>query len=343
MKKCISAEETAVFCQQVLLFLQTDLSMEEGITALCEGMKRESKYFRKIQSSYAKSGTLHSALEATGIFPEYMVGMIKLGEETNNLEKTLESLIAFYERENNLYKLIHRAVSYPILLMIIMVCVIGILIKFMLPVFSQMFFNLEGQIAEGDMLILEKGIAVGSVTIVISSIIIFLLFVVFLMNRTDAGRAYLREITVKMPFFKKIGYNMEIARFFESLEIILDDGNEISAAAERAAEIVREKKTREKFDKCVELIKNGDPFDKALEKTELLSGLHRRMIKAGELSEKLSSVSKKMSGIYFEMAMEQIERSVAAAEPMIIAVLSLVTGMILLSVMIPLINITLNL
>ncbi|MBR1735391.1 MAG: type II secretion system F family protein, partial [Firmicutes bacterium] len=206
-----------------------------------------------------------------------------------------------------------------------------------------MFFNLEGQIAEADMMMLEKGLTIGSITMIVSGVIILLLLIVFLMNRTDTGRAYLRRMSINMPFFKKIGADMEVARFFESLEIILNDGNEISSAAQRAVEIVKEKKIREKFDNCIEYIKEGNSFDKALEKAELLSGLHRRMIKAGELSEKLDSVSKKLAGVYFEMAMEQVERSVAAAEPMIIAILSLVTGVILLSVMIPLINITLNL
>ena len=78
-----SAEEIAVFCEQLSLMLTSDIPLSEGVEAMCEDARGEhgAQAYAAVNEEMQRSGSLAEAVSAAGAFPEYMAGMIRVGEE----------------------------------------------------------------------------------------------------------------------------------------------------------------------------------------------------------------------------------------------------------------------
>jgi type IV pilus assembly protein PilC len=83
----------------------------------------------------------------------------------------------------------------------------------------------------------------------------------------------------------------------------------------------------------------GAGFADAVEKSGLFDPMHEKMIHFGTAAGKLDTVMEKLSGIYMSEADDAIHAVIAMIEPTLVAVLSIVIGGILLSVMLPLLSV----
>ena len=116
------------------------------------------------------------------------------------------------------------------------------------------------------------------------------------------------------------GYDTD--RMLELMPTVLDDENVIQKVAE-----------------CRKKIDDGKNFAQAITETGIFSGVYARMISVGYATGTLDSVMKKLASLYEEEIDRSLESFVSLIEPLLIAVLSVVIGAVLLSVMLPLMGI----
>ena len=121
--------------------------------------------------------------------------------------------------------------------------------------------------------------------------------------------------------------------------MMLSSGYELEHALEMAPDIVSDSLAKAKIEECGELVKDGVAFPEALTRIQLFSLLHARMIHVGFKAGQMDSVMQRLAKIYEEEVNEAIARLVSFIEPTLVAVLSVVIGGILVSVMLPLASI----
>ncbi len=93
----------------------------------------------EIYQSVMDTGRLDQALEETKVFPEYLIRMTQIGEETGTLDEVMESLAEHYDREEAIRRSVRSAISYPLLMIGMMLVIIIILMTKVMPVFDQVF------------------------------------------------------------------------------------------------------------------------------------------------------------------------------------------------------------
>ena len=91
------------------------------------------------------TGILHEALKKTGAFPGYLLNMVRIGEQTGRLDDVMQSLAEYYEKEASLAQTIKNAVTYPLIMIFMMILVIIVLITKVMPVFNQVFKQLGSE------------------------------------------------------------------------------------------------------------------------------------------------------------------------------------------------------
>ena len=119
----------------------------------------------------------------------------------------------------------------------------------------------------------------------------------------------------------------------------LDKGVHPDPRAEPAAALTEDTSFLKKASKCQELLDSGTDFSAALSDSGIFSGIYARMVTVGFKTGSLDEVMKKIAVQYEEEIDGQISRVIAMLEPKLVAVLSVIVGVILLSVMLPLIGI----
>ena len=140
--KGISYDEIAAFCEQAAMLIRAGVSTAQSIETMVEDMPdgRLKAVYKQVARQVSETGVLSSGLTVAGVFPEYMVRMVKVGEKAGRLDDTLESLAVHYDRMQTFQDQIRSAVLYPMILIGIMAGVIFVLLNNVMPVFRQVFF-----------------------------------------------------------------------------------------------------------------------------------------------------------------------------------------------------------
>ena len=135
----LSNAETAAFCSQIAMILRSGISSIEGISIMLEDTTEpeEKRLLESINTMLLNTGSLHLALEDTHAFPDYMIQMVQIGEQAGKLDEVMTSLADYYEKEAALNQTIHNAVTYPLLMIFMMILVILVLVTRVMPIFNQ--------------------------------------------------------------------------------------------------------------------------------------------------------------------------------------------------------------
>lgn len=339
-KNVLPADEIASFCGQISLILQAGIPLYDGMETLVESVedKKTKDIFRKLADDVIETGKLYEAVKNAGFFPSYMVNMINIGEESGKLDEVLRSLSIYYEREAKIKKSIKAAVTYPILLVIMMASVIALLVTKVLPIFEKVFKNMGTDISKMGKSVMNAGLAVGNVAFIITGIVLLVITVVYVASLLGYSEK-IKRISFKMPVLKNLSRKISSGRFASVLSMMISSGYSLEKALELAPGIVTDVAAREKIEKCSELLKEGKSFPEALEEIKMFDGMQNRMISVGFKAGQLDAVMEKMTQVYEDEVNTSIERLLSYIEPTLVAILSVIIGGILVSVMLPLTSI----
>ena len=145
----LSNSEVAVFCEQSGMILESGLSMLEGISIMEEDVEPHNTEYKKMYEDMRmcleETGIFHEALTKTGLFPSYVIQMTKIGEETGNLDVVMKGLAAYYEREENTMQDIKSAISYPLMILCMLLAIMLVMVVKVVVVFKQVYEQLGTQ------------------------------------------------------------------------------------------------------------------------------------------------------------------------------------------------------
>ncbi|MFV0362077.1 MAG: type II secretion system F family protein [Suipraeoptans sp.] len=143
----LSNMEVSAFCSQMSMILNAGISSIEGIDLLIEDSESsdEKALLNIIQESLGETGSIYESLLSTKAFPEYMLNMVNIGEQTGQMDSVFDALATHYEREASISQSIKNAVTYPMIMVTMMIVVILVLITQVMPIFNQVFKQLGSE------------------------------------------------------------------------------------------------------------------------------------------------------------------------------------------------------
>lgn len=327
-QKELSNLELAEFCNQMGIVLHSGISSLEGLMLLAEDSQSEDEklLLEKMIEKMEATGFFHDAVSSTGVFPPYALHMIKLGEETGCLDEIMTSLSRHYTREANFAQMIKSALIYPCIMLGMMALVIIVLLTKVLPVFQQVFRQLGQEMTGFSAGLLNAGEVLSRNAIVfiilLAACILFILF----------GHKH-------FPFQKKTNDMIAACRFCEGMAIALKSGITPEEGLTLTANLIENDEYTSKITECKTQLEEGASLANALHKSQLLTGTYARMAsladKTGTLDETLSYIASE----YEYSVNNRITSIISMLEPTLVIILSVIVGIILFSVMLPLLGI----
>lgn len=136
-----SYEELSAFCLQISLLLEAAVPLEEGLAIMAEDAASQGE---KDMLLYMAEGVelgdpFFKVMEDTGVFPAYVVRMAKLGQQTGTMDQMMKSLSDYYEKEYRLLRAIKNAVTYPVMMVVMLLVVLFVLFSKVMPVFNKVY------------------------------------------------------------------------------------------------------------------------------------------------------------------------------------------------------------
>ena len=333
--------ELSLFCHQVSLVLKTGIHPVEGIPLIAEEMVNPAmrNALQQVGNDVVSGVALHDALSRTGTFPAYLVTMTRLGETTGMLEQIMGSLSAFYEKEDRMAKRIRSAIAYPVMLLVLMLGVILLLVTQVLPMFSRILGSLGGEIPVTTRLLLDGASFFGRWGLWLLALVILLAAGFVMWLRTERGRARWDAMKLRVPLVGKVLVKTAAARFSAGLSVVLKSGMDLQEGLELLRELPENRRVRIMISQISESVRTGADLGTALEPVSLFPPLFTRMIQIGQRTGELDKMMEKIATVYEGEVDHSVHQMTNAIEPLLVLILSVVVGVVLLAVMLPLINI----
>ena len=233
-------------------------------------------------------------------------------------------------------KNIRNAITYPVMMVGMLLIVLFVLFTRVMPVFEQVYAQLGVQMSP----LSQAASRLGGILSGAALVVFVLLAVAVLIAAIAAGAG--KELTIAHKLMERLKRNSKTAlaaagrRFTAVLALTIRSGMELDKGMELARELVDNGKVAEKIDVCSEKLQLGEGYYEAMKESGLFSSFHIQLIKVGVRSGKMDEVLQEISDDYEQQADASIDAMVARLEPTLVAVLAVAVGLILLSVMLPL-------
>ncbi len=337
MKK-LSNTDLSYFCGQMAMILKAGISSIEGLHMMGEDSEasgEERQLYFDIQSKLEEGGHLCDALQSTGVFPPYLINMTRIGEETGNLDNVMDALRIHYTREDEIKQSVRHALTYPAIMSLMTLVVIFVMVLMVVPVFGHIFIQLGSELTGFAAFLFKLSDIIGKNSAVVLTVLFLLILLVILGIGTEKGRSVGIRLLLNFGFFKKLRHEISISRFADGLALALRSGFSADFGMDMVYEIIDDSDFKKKMDDCRVRLNSGSTFDEALKESSILSGLSARMMTVGNRTGSADTVMQQISDMSQKNIDEDINKALAAIEPVLIIFLCVVIGAILLSVIIP--------
>ena len=185
-KKQYSARELSAFCLQISILLHAAIPLDEGLSVMAEDAQQneEKKLLLKMAEDAELGNPFSKVLKETGVYPAYMVRMTRLGEETGTLDQIMESLAEYYEKEHIMMKNMKNAITYPAMMIGMLLIVLLVLFTRVMPVFEKVYKQLGAQMPPVSIAATRLGGIFCAVSLVIILLLGIAAFFVWIMGRS---------------------------------------------------------------------------------------------------------------------------------------------------------------
>ena len=335
--KKLNARQLSEFSKELSTLLASGVSIVRALEIIAEeeGISPVTKaLYLDILAELKRGLSLSEAMEMKQCFPELMLGMIRSGEGSGNIDAVMNRLALHYERENRLKQQVQSAMTYPMVLLVMSILVVILIVTFILPQFEELFAEMESlpvvtEILMGisDFLVTQWSVAL---------LVIFLLFIILrTVGKIYKVRRTIDYIKVHMPVAGKLNKVIYTARFSRTLSSLYSSGMPIASALQTAGGTVGNVYVEEQFDKVISMVRSGIPLSQALREVD---GFLRKLsstIMVGEESGRLDAMLDSIAMTMEEEAEAATKRLVTLLEPILICIMALVVGFIIIAVMLP--------
>ena len=340
-KEKLTPTEIVAFCTQMSMILKSGISMSEGVGIMYDDASNPAgkDILRDIHKEIEIGMPLHVALGTTNKFPDYVVTMVEIGEASGRLDNVMESLTAYYEREENVSRVIRSAVTYPLVMITMMTAVIALLVVRVMPIFNDVFQGLGAQMTGFSLAVMNFGQALGTygafiIIIVFAFIVLFLIF-----RQTTLGKKAIEVIKEKSFLTRNIYAKIASGRFASAMSLMLASGMDTDKSLDMVGRLLKTSSLRHKIIICKRKLEKGTSLSDALQQVGIFSGVYAKMVSVAFKTGAMDTVMEKLAKRYEEETNTQINNIISIVEPSLVAVLSVIIGIILLSVMLPLMGI----
>ena len=337
-KVTMTSEELSSFCDQIALMLNSGMTLRDGMEMLAEDETREkakSHPYNDLLQTVEETGSLYAALkDQEERWPQYMIEMVGIGEETGRLEDIMVNLSSYYQREGRIRSAAVSAVTYPMVLGVMLVVIIAVLLWRVLPVFRRVLESLGVDAGSGSAL-MRIGTAAGWIVLALIGLAVIAALVILILTKTKYRAKVLSTLRNAFPPVRKVMQKLSSARVAGILGLMLSSGFPMENALEMAPAALTDEESAAKVRMIREHMMRDETFSEALAKSGLFADFHNRMLKVGAVSGHEPQVMTKIAEIYEEQAEDELGRLISIIEPTLVALLCVVIGAILLSVMLP--------
>jgi type IV pilus assembly protein PilC len=332
------------FFQQMSILLDAKLDIKTAFRVLIKSTKKEAILiqYNQVLAELIGGKPLSDCLHKLNYFSTLDIHFIKIGEETGDLLFVFNHLKLFYQQRIKQRALIRTALGYPILVILITFSALLFMTNFVVPMFETLLIQTGGKlpaITQGVLMVSKIARTYWWFVILLFSI----LGILHLRYKNNlAYQDFIHLILIKVPYFGSLYKKVIILRFFIVLHLCIERKTTLTKALNLAIVSIKVPQYSNRLKLANEQVIKGVPLSIALENTSIFDERSLAFIKVGEEVNKLGSMCNTIINTTNDEIESQIKLLNQLIEPLLILFLGTIVGIILISMYLPLFELSRN-
>lgn len=333
--------DLSVFCRQFVSMTKAGVSIIDALKML--GEQTENKKLKKaliqVRVDVEKGEPLAEAFRAhPKIFPSLLISMTAAGEASGSLDVAMDRMASHFEKAAKTKALVKKAMIYPIVLVVVMIAVVVIMLLVVIPSYQEMFASLDTELPK----ITQAMIAMSSflktkwfipVTIIVAAVVAIKMYA-----KTNSGKHVFGKLALLIPAVKNLKQKEASSMMARTLSTMIAAGVPLVDAVGIVANTMGNIWYKEALLDARDQIMMGVPLSQPLETCGLFPPMVYHMTRIGEESGNTEDMLNKLADYYDEEVEMAVQSLMAVMEPAIIVVMALVVGVMIFSVLTPMMD-----
>lgn len=335
----VQVRDLVIFTRQFATMIDSGLPLVQCLDILSS--QSESKVLRGqlrvIKDKVEAGSTFADALKSfPGTFDDLFINLVAAGEVGGMLDTILNRLAAYLEKNQKLMRQIKGAMTYPVIVIVVAVVVVGILLVKVVPTFEEMFADFGASLPGPTLVVLaiSKWLVANGLYVVIGAVVA--VWGIRRFYATPAGKLMIDKLLLKLPVFGDLLTKVAVARFCRTLSTMLSSGVPILEALGICSRTAGNKVIENAIARVSASISEGRTIAEPLADAKVFPQMVCQMIAVGEATGALDTMLGKIADFYDEEVDVAVEALTGMMEPAIMAFLGVAVGGLVIAMYMPL-------
>ena len=345
-KRELSAEQILQFTQQLATLLGAGQPLDRALGILLELPETSGakKVLERIRETVRGGAPLSVALEQQhGLFSRLYVNLVRAGESGGGLDDALRRLAEYLERSRELRSRVTNALIYPLILITLVLGSIVFLLVAVVPQFEALFTSMNAELAWYTTAVLWASSALRDAWWLM---LLALVAVAWWLNGRFADPAWRLRLDARLLGMRHVGTliaRLDTARLARTIGTLVGNGVPLLTALNLGRNVLSNRVLGEALDVAAGEVKSGSGLGYALGRQKVFPRLAVQMIQVGEESGELDTLLLKVADTFDIQTRNALDRLLALLVPALTLLMTLVVGVVILSVLLPIYDMTGNL
>lgn len=341
----VPKKEVVIFSRQIATLFQAKVPLLEALKTMME--QTANATFKSALLDVAKSVDAGSSLSKAlsvhkKIFSDFYVNMVKSGEASGRLEEVFGYLADGLEREFYLLQKVKGAITYPAFIITAFIGIFFVMMIWVVPNLTSVLEETGQELPFLTKVIIGVSDAFAHYWWAILTGIFSFLGGIWYFIHTPQGSVLWDTVQLKLPILGTMFRKFYLARFADTLSVLIQGGLPIVQALEITAQVVRNHVYKKILLETIEEVKKGNTISSVLKVKKDIPIMISQMVFVGEETGKLDSTLKSAADFYHKEVTVVMDNLVTLIEPILIVGLGVGVALLLVGILMPMYNMAQN-
>ncbi|HEY2496244.1 MAG TPA: type II secretion system F family protein [Candidatus Angelobacter sp.] len=335
----IPIKDTAVFFRQFSVMIDAGLPLVQCLEILAAN--QENQVFQKcltgVRTTVEGGSTLSNAMrQYPKIFDDLTTNMIEAGEAGGILDTILQRLAQYVEKAVKLKSAVKSALIYPVSVISIACLVVGALLKFVVPIFANMFTSMGVDLPLPTKIVIGLSNFVGRFWWLVLAMGVMSYVGVKYIRKDPKGRFMFDKMLLNLPVLGSVLRKIAVARFTRTLGTLITSGVPILEGLTITARTSGNAVLEDALMKVRKAVEEGRTIVDPLKESGVFPNMVTQMIGVGEATGAMDAMLQKIADFYEDEVDAATKNMLTLLEPLMIGFLGVAVGGIVVSLYLPL-------
>ena len=335
----VKVKDIAIFFRQFSVMIDAGLPLVQCLEILAANQENPSfqKTLTGVRTTVEGGATLANAMrQYPAAFDDLTTNMVEAGETGGSLDVILQRLATYVEKAVRLRAAVKSALIYPVAVVSIAVLIVGALLKWVVPIFANLFAGLGVTLPLPTRIVIGLSHFIQTFWWVVLVVVIGFVVGLKQIRKHPKGRFYFDKVLLNTPVIGSLLRKIAVGRFTRTLGTLITSGVPILEGLSITARTSGNAVLEEALMKVRKAIEEGRTIVDPLKECGVFPNMVTQMIGVGEATGAMDSMLQKIADFYEEEVDAATKDMLAMLEPLIIGFLGIAIGGIVISLYMPL-------